>query len=240
VLTDLNNKTTAAFTILNSSNARSHHIRTNLQVPETMALGVAISAGLPAENKTTLQQDWSTTLTGRLDPLRITGGNWREEGSRLVFQLAFNWPVPLDDLKAHLQVSPSVADLRVEPGANFNIHGAWRTDQLYQITVTSGVKFGKIRTLDKPLLWRGRPPRPHPQLAILPAGKYYIPRSNAAALALESRNVEKAEVTLYRCFRRTSPWPCATCTTAKAVPGSATAGPRRSRKSRSIWKKTRG
>lgn len=201
VITDLVNATTVPFQLTLAGTRPDNRIRLDLKNPEDVKLSVDILQGLPCAGGSPLASRFSTRLDHKGEPLRIERHWWAQPGrDTTTFFLQFNRPVRLDELRQHVEISPPLTAMRVELGAQFQINGDWKFDQIYQVKITAGLKYGKNLTLDKPLVGTAKSPKRPPYLALVPPDKYYIPRSNEMALAVESRNVDKITVTLSRMF----------------------------------------
>ncbi|MCX8036655.1 MAG: MG2 domain-containing protein [Candidatus Sumerlaeia bacterium] len=198
---NLTDGTTLPYTLQQPGTGNNHRARIAASDPERIRIAVEIARGLPAANKSVLQTAHTTRLFHDAEPLRVERHSWTVRGTDSpVLNLQFNRPIDLQQLKAHLEIRPEIGDVRITAGPQFQVYGNWRKDQLYQIRITAGLKYGKNRTLEKPLLVSSRTPKAQPHLTIQPPDKYYIPRSNEFALAVESQFVDRFHVTLHRMF----------------------------------------
>jgi len=198
---DLINATTVSYHVSGGDEIH-HNVLLDLKDSNDVKISVEIAQGLTSTQKTVLEKTFTTQLARKGEPLRVDRHGWSPEGAQdaITLDLRFNRLVALNDLREHLEIKPPVANLRVEPGQGFRVFGDWRSNELYQIRITPGLKYGRELILDESLIVSGRTPRRYPHLALTPADKYYIPRSNAFALALESRGADKVELTLHRMF----------------------------------------
>jgi hypothetical protein len=201
VVTDLINHTTAPIHLATTGELNYHRLALDLKNPEDVKISVEVSQGLFSIEKTFLEKSYTTRLEHKGEPLRIEWHRWEiagQAGPHLLLQ--FNRPVNLRELQEHLEVNPPVSNLRIERQSQFHVYGDWKSDEFYQIRITAGLEYGKNLTLDKPLVAGSRSPKGRPYIALTPPEKYYIPRSNEFALAIESRNIDKVNLTLHRMF----------------------------------------
>ncbi len=193
--------TTLPYTLQPLGAGNHHRVQIAASDPERIRIAVEIARGLPAANKNILQTPHTTRLFHDAEPLRVDRHWWTSRGTdSLVLNLLFNRPIDLQQLKAHLDIQPGIGGMRITARPQFQVYGNWRKDQLYQIRITAGLKYGKNQTLEKPLQISSRTPKTQPHLAIQPPDKYYIPRSNEFALAVESQLVDRIHITLHRMF----------------------------------------
>jgi hypothetical protein len=203
LLKDLQNATTVAFSITTIGEQSLHRIALHLTNALDVKISVAVAPGL-AGVKSGLEKAYSTKLERRAEALRIVNQWWTSQGKEgLMLCLMFNKEMnSAADLQKHLELSPSLTDMRVTPSGynRFSIYGNWKSNQPYQIRITPGLTYAGGAVVDQPIIAHTKTEAVPPYLAFTQAGKYYFPRSNDVSLAIESRNVDKVEVTLYRMF----------------------------------------
>ncbi len=169
-----------------------------------LQVALTISANLPGEENTLLAASHTTTLDRPAPALAITYSHWRDWPPRkgLALRLNLNLAVKAADLKEHLEITPEVTGLRVEPEGHrsYRIYADWRSETDYAVKITQGLEYtegGKTpHTISKQVKTEKVPQH----LGFSHESKYYFPMRAASALKIESRNVEKADVTLHRVF----------------------------------------
>lgn len=201
---DLLSGTTVPFNLATSGDQNFHRILLHLQKPTPAKISVEIQEGLSSDGKGTLEKAYSTVLERRPEPLRVVNQWWNYQGKDgLVLYLTTNVDVDsVREFQEHLEFTPPLADMRVEVSNTnrFCVFGGWKSDQTYQIRITAGLKYTGGVTLEQPVVTQTKALRVPSHLAFTQPGKCYFPRRNEFALALESRNVDKVELTLYRMF----------------------------------------
>ena len=171
--------------------------------PYDIKIRVEVLAGAKSRDGVALQNVWSTELAARTD-LKIENSWWSgtgREGLSLDFHL--NSPVDRKELEEHLQVQPSIGDIKLtqESNTNYTLAGEWEPNQSYTITIQPGVHFVKWATLRKPSSHRVQTPEQiQGYVGFAQEGKFYFPRHPGLQLALETRFVDEIELKLCRMF----------------------------------------
>ena len=201
-LTDAETEERIPFALVDEErHSQRHHIKVALK--KSRSIDLAISQGLVGGRNVVLEQPYSERLTYEPEPLgfrRARFNSRNKEGHVLNFRL--NYPVEGQPLREHLEFSPQVQDLRVEPDSygGFNVFGSWSSKQHYTVTLTSGLIYGDGFTLKEPLthsVLTGSLPR---FLGFGYEEKYYFPRRADGALTIVSRNIDSAKITAHRLF----------------------------------------
>ena len=166
---------------------------------------VTIAAGLPGAERSILRQPYSTTLRAMLRPFEIRDFWWRNYGSSregASLYLRLSQPVKVEDLEKFLAFDPALANMRIKPGyANaVEIFGDWASQQNYVLILKAGLPFGIDQVLQKDLRLNIVTEEVRGYLGFGYEGRFYFPRQAAVPLKLESRNLDKATLTLYRMF----------------------------------------
>lgn len=170
-----------------------------------MMVGIRIKAGLVGEGGGMLPSDYAADLKGRVFDLSVQQTHWYTPWNRmrdgLALTVQLNKNVPIQDLKKHVTITPPIDNMRIEPSYNgFQVYGDWDSGQAYTLQITSGLvdKDGKL--LAQPIQQHVKAGKVPGYAGFAREGEYYFPRRTGIALPLESRNVDKATITLYRMF----------------------------------------
>ncbi len=120
----------------------------------------------------------------------------------LVVSLRLSWNLQAKDLLSNLKFEPAVTNIRIVPDDlySFRIYGDLLPEQLYKLTIAPGVRNSLGRTNDKPvsgIFMTGRYSR---YLNFAENDKFYFPREDDASLTLETRNIKKGALRIYRLF----------------------------------------
>lgn len=134
------------------------------------------------------------------------GDSWRfddVEGASLYFFAGR--PVDRKDLEKRLVITPAVDNLRVEHDeGGFYLRGDWVTGMRYRIQVSPGLKSadGKRTMIGRFEVTTEEAPRVR-GITVLNTEKSYLPAHALRPIRLAARNVEKAEIVLWRVFPST-------------------------------------
>ncbi len=187
----------------------------NLTAPPT--LSVAIGQGLRSADAAVLKQPYMCTLTPPSPPaspavnhnhqgLAISETWWYrswQHGGRdgLALNVRASRAAKIDEIRKHLELTPSIEDLRVEPAyMGFVIYGNWHSKQVYELKLTPGVALEGGTTTDAPVTRTVKSDSVPPYIGFGHENEYYFPRRPGAVLPIETRNVDKVDITLYRMF----------------------------------------
>ena len=179
--------------------------------PEIQQVSVQIAAGLEGVGQGKLMEPFSQVVAGGPEvqqpfSLAVEGTYWNEpwygetqEGVSL--QVRLNQFVDIEQIRAHIEVSPLVEEMSVQPqDQGCQIAGKWRSRQLYEIKFTPGIKLPNGQLTDKPATCAVRSGIIPPRMTFARGDEYYFPRRPGKTLLFESRNLDKVELSLHRLF----------------------------------------
>ncbi len=174
-----------------------------------VSLGVHISKDLKTVRNATLKNDYSSTLRRRTSQLRVQNNYWRNEGKNgQAFAIRFNKPIlnytKPDEMLNYIKVVPQLKGLRVSYDTwrtnEVHIIGEWKNNESYEIRFLQGLPHEKNVTLKQPVSVYAIVKQVYPWLGVGYPNDYYLLRRDQAALPVESRHVEKFNVSLFRLF----------------------------------------
>ena len=96
-----------------------------------------------------------------------------------------------------------MGDLRIEPtydNRSFEAHGQWDSNQQYALKLTPGLKYGDGAALKKPATFTTVSGKVPSYVGFGQEGKYYFPRRTGLTLPVSARNLDKADLSIYRMF----------------------------------------
>jgi uncharacterized protein YfaS (alpha-2-macroglobulin family) len=178
-------------------------VTNELQPGASAQLNIAIASGLPGANKTRLDSDFSTSITGYLERLEFENGWWNDSGrDGMAYEFSMSYSVELSEMRAHLTVKPALKNMAVEKtyGRYFLVKGDYDAKSTYTFELGSGLKYGEGGTLAEPLSTSDTTDVIPKYVGFGQEGKYYFPRKPGLKLDIESRNLEKSQVGLHRLF----------------------------------------
>jgi uncharacterized protein YfaS (alpha-2-macroglobulin family) len=150
------------------------------------------------------QEAQAGTVTWQTENLRIESHYWRSRGvNPLRLQLYFSGTVSASALEKYLTVTPAVKDLKVEAGeyGSVDLLGEWAPEQAYTLQIAEGLSDQQeVQSVVSPFTWNVDSAPRQSGTGFAFEEPYYFPRRLAGPLTVYSRNVEKAEVTLYELF----------------------------------------
>ena len=171
--------------------------------PAKIRVSLRIEKGLPGAERTVLKNTYTTELTREPKPLRMEHTWWGQENETgLVLHLNLSTEVGLEDLRGRLSVTPEVPDMQVSRpyGRHITVSGQWRSEQAYTLSLEPGLRYDDVGILDTAVTQMLMTPKVPPYLGFGHEGAFYFPRGRAANLPLLSRNVEEAQVDVFRMF----------------------------------------
>ncbi|GMU91586.1 MAG: membrane protein [Candidatus Hydrogenedentota bacterium] len=176
--------------------------------PVNEGLIIELKEGLTGAEHSTM--DWPTKQVlmarSRLPQpeLRVEDQWWNWAGrDGLSLQLGFNAAVKAPSLKQYLKVEPEVANLRIEPGyraSRLMVYGDFDSNSTYRFHLGEGMPYGDGAKLKKAYSFSAMTEQVPDYIGFAHEGKYYFPRRGGLALPLETRNVSKTKLSLYRMF----------------------------------------
>ena len=181
--------------------AEVHYLKVDLSASANIR--VSISEGLEGRGKRLLTAPYSVTLRFNPTPLLLEYARfYTHYRDGMYMNLRLNMPVNAKSLREHIEISPEVPGLVIEPQGYryFNIRGEWNSEERYTIKLKPGMEFGEGSVLEKELSRTATSNKVPPQLNIEYEGKYYFPRVADGGMPIISRNIDKAKVTVYRLF----------------------------------------
>jgi len=95
-----------------------------------------------------------------------------------------------------------VAKIANEPEYNqaVEIYGDWVSKERYSLTIKAGLPLGSGEVLKEDIRINLTSPEIHPYVGFGYPGRFYFPRQAGVPLKIESRNMNRAKLTLYRLF----------------------------------------
>lgn len=175
----------------------------NIETGGALVIRVELAAGLRAREHATLTEPFVTALRRTPAPFRVRDYWWNQpykEG--LALYLTCTSAAEASDVQAALSVVPEVPNLRVEPqgASRFYIYGDWNSRTNYELTIKQGMPYAGGQQLSEDVTLALTTPEVPSYLGFGYAGKFYFPRKAGLPLALHARNVDEAQLTLYRLF----------------------------------------
>ncbi len=167
-------------------------------------LSYEFTPGIEALSPLIPQVAQAGTVTWQSENLRIESHYWRSRGvNPLRLQLYFSNPVSASALEKYLTVTPAVKDLKVEAGeyGSVDLLGEWAPEQAYTLHIAEGLSDQQeVQSVTSAFTWNVDSAPRQSGTGFAFEEPYYFPRRLAGPLTVYSRNVEKAEVTLYELF----------------------------------------
>ncbi|MDX9971591.1 MAG: MG2 domain-containing protein [FCB group bacterium] len=180
-----------------------HTARLNMTTGGPVKLEIAVAEGLTGAEQRTLAQPYMAHLQRQDEPLRIDNTWWGQEGrTGLALHFELSNTVELQNFKEHLRVTPELPGLALEReyGNNYALKGQWDSKQNYELTLLPGLKFGDTGELKSEVKRVVTSEAVPSFIGFGHEGKFYFPRQGGLSLPLESRNVAKAKLSLYKLF----------------------------------------
>ncbi len=128
---------------------------------------------------------------------------WEHRGhDGTALQLSFSDGVSAQALADHFEIVPALDNMRIEQayGTSVYVFGDWDSERFYELRIAAGMERPDGNTLESPIATRVRADEIPHYLGFNFPGKYYFTRVAEAAIAIESRNVRKADIKLHRMF----------------------------------------
>jgi uncharacterized protein YfaS (alpha-2-macroglobulin family) len=177
--------------------------RINADTSAGVKITVTISEGLIASQQRSLAKAYVGHLARQEEPLRVDNTWWGREGrDGLVMHFELSNQVELQNFKDHLSLAPALPGMSLEReyGNSYSLKGQWDSKQTYKMTFTPGLKFGDTGELKGPVTRDITSETVPGYIGFGHEGKFYFPRQGGLSLPLESRNVAKAKLSLYKLF----------------------------------------
>ncbi|HPG67657.1 MAG TPA: MG2 domain-containing protein [Candidatus Hydrogenedentes bacterium] len=199
-----------------SSGLSTRHQVTVVSDDPYLGVGVRIENGLAGEDAAVLKEPYEAQVRRVLEAAAPPGlrvedtywdcwrARWDKNGAQL--HVRFNEPVTVASLKEHLEIDPPIGNVHIEPGWSngVGIKGEWMSKQLYTLRIRSGLEYrpsdDKTAVLDQDLEFRTTSEEIPPYIGIGYDGKCYFPRRSGGTLTVESRNLDRATISLARMF----------------------------------------
>lgn len=213
-LTDASTGQPEAFTVDPSALATDITVTLTIPATENKTYVVAIEPGLTSNDLARLSSPVSQQLVyapetaqsrqGPKQSLSIEYAWWDRRGKDGVWlQFRLNEGVSLEAMKEHLSFSPAIeiADLRYEGWGEYHVYAPWNPGDVHQIVLSPGLQDESGQhSLDGTLRY-ALDPVPEVKGAGFPyPGKFYFPRRNGTQFLVETRNMEKVDVSVSRLF----------------------------------------
>ncbi|MFC1735747.1 alpha-2-macroglobulin, partial [Candidatus Hydrogenedentota bacterium] len=192
-----------SFLIATSGNRNYHVASLELAQPEHAKVDVRVSQGLPGSERSTLRSDYSRTIENRLMPLLISSAYWNNYGrDGLVLNLRLNKAVEFSELKAHLKVTPTAENMRIEPTSYgmTMVYADWESETSYRLEITSGLVAKDGVEVTESVARDLHTPKANPRIEFTHDGKYYFPKRGGKGPAIRSSSIKKAKLKLFRMF----------------------------------------
>ena len=186
----------------NTANTHTVYLDTGGTPPAKIV--VEISADLAGENRERILSPYKGTLAGRELKLEVQNTYWQapwREREGMSLQLMLTGRVDVAELRKALAVDPPVENFRGEGNGNmFRIFGDWDSGAPYRFTIKSGLRDRLGSILQKDLSFDLVAEQVPGYVGFAGEGLYYFPRRTGIGLPLETRNIDKVQVKLYRMF----------------------------------------
>jgi len=186
----------------NTANTHTVYLDTGGTPPAKII--VEISADLTGENRERIVAPYSGMLAGHELKLAVENTRWVSawrfrEGIWLHLELSGR--VDIAEMRKALTVDPPVEDFGVEGnGKTFKVTGDWDSGAPYRFTIKSGLRDRLGSVLQKDLTFDLVADQVPGYVGFAGEGLYYFPRRTGMGLPLETRNINKVQVKLYRMF----------------------------------------
>ncbi len=171
--------------------------------PRIVQVRLRVEPGLRGTRGLPLMQPFVRELAA-LTRLRIEDSDWSTGGrDGLTLRISLSHPADLEALRARLAIEPAVEGLEIDfqDARTIRLRGRFLLDRSYTVTLAPGVPFaGWAVSTESVSGSTVSPERVESYLAFPVRERYYIPRRIAATLPLETRGIEKVDLTLYRLF----------------------------------------
>jgi len=181
--------------------------------PETTASSgneviVTLKKGLEGVGGEVLIDTYTKKLFRQPSNLRFADTWWNtrwnyrmNDKDGLVLNVRLSKYARIEDIRKHFEIAPAVDNLRLEPqSGGFQVYGDWNSKEAYEIKITPGFIDGEGKMLEKTLRTSVKTNKVPAYLGLGKGSEYYFPRRNGLALPLETRNLDKIEIVLYRMF----------------------------------------
>ena len=207
-VTDLKTEKEVPYVFSSESTDDLHFLIVKLENSAEIRLRLTATAGIESRDKNRLVEDVSVDITHDAPPLEVQYTWWGYEG-RDGLSLRINLNEPLqpaatpDVLAKHLSVQPPIENMKVDYGYNADqvrILGDWASETSYTVTFTEGLPLTNGRVLKQALATESVSEKIPEYAGFAHEGLFYFPRRSGMALGLETRNVEKSAVDVYRLF----------------------------------------
>ncbi|MBI5092783.1 MAG: hypothetical protein HZB26_10120 [Candidatus Hydrogenedentes bacterium] len=203
------------FQLRTSGKTTAHTVFVSVAGGAEANLTFKIAQGLPGDERRVLPSEYTANLTSAMahkregtesrEGLTVQDAYWYPRGKDgLVLDVRLSANITVQDVKAHLEFSPAVGELRLEPtydNHGFTAFGLWDSKQTYRMKLTAGLKYGPDGALLKnQIVHTTQSGKVPPYVGFGQEGKYYFPRRAGLALPVTTRNLDKAELAIYRMF----------------------------------------
>ncbi|HUW60787.1 MAG TPA: MG2 domain-containing protein [Candidatus Bathyarchaeia archaeon] len=186
------------------STASTHTVYLDSEGAPPAKIVVEISGDLVGENREHIIGPYRGILAGRELKIEVQNTYWQapwRERDGMSLRLFLTGRVDVAEMRKALAVDPLVENFRVEGSGNmFRIFGNWDSGASYRFTIKSGLRDRLGSVLQQDLEFDLVADQVPGYVGFAGEGLYYFPRRTGMALPIETRNIDKVEVKLYRMF----------------------------------------